>query len=77
MLRTLVETELAARDASNVANRLKAAAFPVAKTLDAFDVDRLLDPAEDLRLPVESGMGSRTTESGDDRPSRDRQESTP
>ena len=29
VLRTLVETELAARDASNVVNRLKAAAFPV------------------------------------------------
>jgi len=38
VLRTLVETELAARDASNVVNRLKAAGFPVAKTLDTFDV---------------------------------------
>ena len=38
VLRTLVETELAARDASNVVNRLKAAAFPVPKTLDSFDV---------------------------------------
>ncbi len=38
MLRTLVETELAARDASNVINRLKAAAFPVPKTLESFDV---------------------------------------
>ncbi|CAN5506814.1 hypothetical protein BH09ACT7_BH09ACT7_57810 [soil metagenome] len=38
VLRTLIETELAARDASNVVNRLKAAAFPVTKTLDAFDV---------------------------------------
>ena len=38
VLRTLVETELAARDASNVVNRLKAAAFPVQKTLDSFDV---------------------------------------
>jgi hypothetical protein len=38
ILRTLVETELAARDASNVVNRLKAAGFPVTKTLDAFDV---------------------------------------
>jgi len=38
VLRTLVETELAARDASNVVNRLKAAGFPVAKTLDSFDV---------------------------------------
>jgi DNA replication protein DnaC len=38
VLRTLIEAELAARDASNARNRLKAAAFPVAKTLDGFDV---------------------------------------
>src|SRR5688572_4030662 len=38
LLRTLVEAEISARDASNTANRLKAAAFPVAKTLDGFDV---------------------------------------
>ncbi|MGY1868212.1 MULTISPECIES: IS21-like element helper ATPase IstB [Nocardia] len=38
VLRTLIEAELAARDASNAANRLKAAAFPVTKTLDSFDV---------------------------------------
>jgi DNA replication protein DnaC len=38
VLRTLVEAEIAARDASNTANRLKAAAFPVTKTLDGFDV---------------------------------------
>ena len=38
VLRTLIEAELTARDASNTVNRLKAAAFPVAKTLDAFDV---------------------------------------
>jgi DNA replication protein DnaC len=38
MLRTLIEAEIAARDTSNAANRLKAAAFPVVKTLDSFDV---------------------------------------
>src|SRR6478735_3576865 len=38
ILRTLVEAEIAARHASNTANRLKAAAFPVTKTLDGFDV---------------------------------------
>jgi DNA replication protein DnaC len=38
VLRTLLETELAARDASNVVNRLKAAAFPVSKTLESFEV---------------------------------------
>jgi IstB-like ATP binding protein len=38
-LRTLVEAEIASRDASNARSRLKAAAFPVSKTLDEFDVD--------------------------------------
>src|SRR5271169_3530520 len=38
VLRTLVEAEIAARDASNTANRLKAAAFPVTKSPDGFDV---------------------------------------
>ena len=34
----LVEAEIAARDAANTANRLKTAAFPVAKSLERFDV---------------------------------------
>ena len=38
LLRTLVETEIASRDASNARGRLKAAAFPVTKTLDEFNV---------------------------------------
>ncbi|HLR96375.1 MAG TPA: IS21-like element helper ATPase IstB [Jiangellaceae bacterium] len=37
-LRTLVEAEIAAREASNARARLKAAAFPVIKTLEEFDV---------------------------------------
>jgi DNA replication protein DnaC len=37
LLRTLIEAEIAARDASNAAARLKNAAFPVAKTLDELD----------------------------------------
>lgn len=36
VLRTLLDAELAARDASNIAARLKAAAFPVSKTLEGF-----------------------------------------
>jgi DNA replication protein DnaC len=40
VLRTLVEAEIAARDASNIVNRLKVAAFPVTKTLESFDVGR-------------------------------------
>jgi DNA replication protein DnaC len=38
LLRTLVEAEICARDASNARHRLKAAAFPVAKTLEEFDI---------------------------------------
>lgn len=38
LLRTLVEAEIAARDASNTRNRMRAAAFPVTKTLDEFDL---------------------------------------
>jgi DNA replication protein DnaC len=37
-LRTLVEAEIASRDASNTATRRRAAAFPVVKTLEQFDV---------------------------------------
>ncbi len=37
-LRTLLETEIASRDASNIRTRLKTAGFPVTKTLDEFDV---------------------------------------
>jgi DNA replication protein DnaC len=37
-LRTLVEAEITARDESNARNRMRQAAFPVAKTLDEFDV---------------------------------------
>lgn len=38
VLRTLIEAELTARDASNAANRLKAASFPIHKTIGTFDV---------------------------------------
>ena len=38
LLRTLIEAEIAARDASNTANRMRTAAFPVTKTLDEFDL---------------------------------------
>ena len=37
LLRTLVEAEITARDASNARTRLKTAAFPVLKSLDKFD----------------------------------------
>jgi DNA replication protein DnaC len=38
LLRTLIEAEIASRDASNTRARMAAAAFPVTKTLDEFDV---------------------------------------
>ncbi len=38
LLRTLVGAEISARDASNARTRLKSAAFPVAKTLEEFDL---------------------------------------
>jgi DNA replication protein DnaC len=37
-LRTLIEAEIASRDASNARTRLQQAAFPVTKTLEEFDV---------------------------------------
>src|SRR5260370_23603856 len=37
LLRTLIEAEITARDASNAAARMKTAAFPVIKTLDELD----------------------------------------
>jgi DNA replication protein DnaC len=37
LLRTLIEAEITAREASNARTRMKAAAFPVAKTLDELD----------------------------------------
>jgi DNA replication protein DnaC len=38
LLRTLVEAEITAREASNARTRMKAAAFPVTKTLEEFDL---------------------------------------
>ena len=35
--RTLIESELAARDASNIVNRSKAKTFPVKNTMELFD----------------------------------------
>ena len=45
LLRTLVEAEITARDASNTAHRRKAAAFPVVKTVEEFDVAASSIPA--------------------------------
>ena len=45
VLRTLVEAEITSRDASNTRARLKAATFPVAKTLEQFDLTASSIPA--------------------------------
>ncbi len=45
ILRTLIEAEVASRDASNTAARLKAATFPVSKTVEQFDVAASSIPA--------------------------------
>jgi DNA replication protein DnaC len=37
LLRTLIEAEIASRDASNTRTRMRSAAFPVTKTLDELD----------------------------------------
>jgi DNA replication protein DnaC len=48
LLRTLVEAEITARDASNARTRLKTAAFPVSKTLEEFDRSNSSVPAATL-----------------------------
>ena len=48
LLRTLVEAEITARDASNARTRLKTAAFPVVKTLEEFDRSVSTVPAATL-----------------------------
>jgi DNA replication protein DnaC len=45
LLRTLVEAEITARDASNARTRLRMAAFPVIKTLEEFDRSASTIPA--------------------------------
>ena len=45
VLRTLIEAEVAARDASNERARLKAAGFPVLKTVEEFDLTASSIPA--------------------------------
>lgn len=47
VLRTLIEAEVAARDASNERARLKAAGFPVLKTIKEFDL-----PASSIPAPT-------------------------
>ena len=48
LLRTLIDAEITAREASNARTRLKAAAFPVIKTLEEFDRGASTIPAATL-----------------------------
>jgi DNA replication protein DnaC len=48
LLAAFIEAEIASRDASNARGRMKAAAFPVVKTLDSFDVTVSSVPAATL-----------------------------
>ena len=72
-LRTLIDAELTSRDASNARTRMKAAAFPVIKTIDEFDVTASSIPQRDLRLPRLAGMDPGHRELLRRRPGRDRQ----
>ena len=46
LLRSLIETEIAARDASNIRLRGKQACFPTIKTIDQFDLAASSIPAQ-------------------------------
>jgi len=48
LLRTLIDTELAARDASNARARMKNAAFPVINTLEELDLSACSIPGPTL-----------------------------
>ena len=75
-LRTLVEAEIAARDASNAATRRRQAGFPVTKTLDDYDLTASSVPTGHVRLPRLPGMDPGRGERVPDRPSRDREVSS-
>ena len=61
-LRTLVEAEIAARDASNAATRRRQAGFPVTKTLDDYDLTVSSVPQATFDyLPPSNGSGPRRT----------------
>jgi DNA replication protein DnaC len=69
LLRTLLEAELAARDASNARARLRAAGFPVRKTLDEFAVaDSSIPGPPSTTSRHSSGSGPSRTSCSSDRP---------
>jgi hypothetical protein len=66
-VRTLIEAEIASRDASNTRARLKAAAFSVVKTIEGLDLTASIIPAPTLGLPDFAGVVRREGESCSDR----------
>ena len=75
-LRTLVEAEIASCYVAGVATRCNVAAFPVTKTLDEFDVGRIVGQAGQLRLPLEPRVGASQGEPLYGRPRRERARAT-
>ena len=75
-LRTLIEAEIAARDASNARTRMKTAAFPVIKTVDEFDRTISNVATATPGLPGFTGMDHRKREPVSGRASRHRQKSS-
>ena len=74
LLRTLIEAEIAAREASNARTRMKNATFPVTKTLEEFDRGASSSPRRHLGLPRLAGVDRRRREPVPGRPGRHRQE---
>ena len=76
-LRTLVEAEITARDESNARTRMRQAAFPVAKTLDEFDVAASSIPPATFDYLASPGVDPGRREHLPDRAGRHRQEPRP
>ncbi len=77
LLRALVETEIAARDASNVRLRSKQASFPTLKTIDEFDLTASSIPPATWSYLCSPRVDRREGEPDPDRAGRDRQEPHP
>ena len=77
LLRTFVEAEIAARDASNEAARRKAAGFPVTRRLEDFDPRRVLGAPGHLRPSREPRLDRRRRERRARGPRGHRQEPHP
>ena len=65
LLRTLIDAEITAREASNARTRMKTAAFPVIKTLDELDRSACSIPGPTLQVDQGSEITVRVTNSGE------------